>query len=173
MDRSDRRMCQDTSGSTRQGALLRVWLALFLLLALLLTACSPSGSTEPTDYLVSSGKHRISYLTDDHPDVKQVTHLVAQFLTIDQTQDYKTPDYARLWGLVDQRFIDDRRNQGVEKLKKNAIKMCIRDRMHSHSVDTHQLGLRVNFQCFTPCLEALGPAFCLCVRAALGNKRCV
>lgn len=100
MDRSDRRMCQDTSGSTRQGALLRVWLALFLLLALLLTACSPSGSTEPTDYLVSSGKHRISYLTDDHPDVKQVTHLVAQFLTIDHTQDYKTPDYARLWGLV-------------------------------------------------------------------------
>ena len=125
MDRGDVHLCQAKTG-IRLRKNTALGLLAILLLALFLTACSDK-DTEPTDYLISSGEHKISYLTDDHPDVKQVTELVAQFLAIDQTQDYNSPNYSELWGIADKRLLDDRKSRGVEELTKDLISKQLSD----------------------------------------------
>ena len=128
MNRGDVHLCQGKNGK-RLGRNNALGLLAILLLAVLLTACTDTDptSTEPTDYLISSGEHKISYLTDDHPDVKEVTELVAQFLAIDQTQDYNSPDYSELWGLVDQRLLDNRKSRGTDELKEHSISKQLKD----------------------------------------------
>lgn len=125
MDRGDVHLCQGKTG-IRLRKNNALGLLAILLLALFLTACSDT-DTEPTDYLISSGEHKISYLTDDHPDVKEVTELVAQFLAIDQTQDYNSPNFNELWGIADKRLLDDRKSRGVEELTKNLISKQLND----------------------------------------------
>lgn len=122
MNRGDVHLCQGKNGERlrRDNAL---GLLAILLLAVLLTACTQTDptSTEPTDYLISSGEHKVSYLTDDHPDVKEVTELVAQFLAIDQAQNYVEPTYNQLWGLVSQNLLERYKDWETGTLKEYSI----------------------------------------------------
>lgn len=128
LNHGDVHLCQGKSGN-KLGRKSTLGLVAILLLALLLTACSTTDptSTEPTDYLISSGEHTVSYLTDDHPDVKQVTEIVAQFLEVDQTQDYEEPTYNQLWGLVSQSLLDQYKDWETDKLKEYSIRKQLQD----------------------------------------------
>lgn len=128
MNRGDVHLCQGKNGNGLRRNYALGLLAI-LLLAVLLTACTdtdPTG-TEPTDYLISSGEHKVSYLTDDHPDVKEVSELVAQFLEIDQTQNYMEPTYNQLWGLVGQNLLERYKDWETDELKEYFISKQLLD----------------------------------------------
>lgn len=104
-------------------------LAATLLLAFLLSACSDSDLAidVPTDYVISTLDQGISYLTEEHPDVRQVTEVVTCFLEIDQTQDYLNPTYSELKGLVSQNFLEKRNDWAVKHLAEHAIRKQLLD----------------------------------------------
>lgn len=108
-------------------------LLLGLILILLLTACSQQSfiSQEPTNYIRADrgvpGRQKIYYLLPEHPDVQLLLPLIEQFLSIDQTQDYRNPDWIRANSLATAELIASRYERESNALTEHEIIKQVQD----------------------------------------------
>lgn len=97
------------------------------LMLLLFTACSSQEfvSSEPTDYTravhAGSKGYKIYYLTAEHPDVQAILPLAEDFLSIDQTQDYRNPDWGAATPLATASLLAARQERESGFLKEHEI----------------------------------------------------
>ena len=114
-------------GANKRRALLSLLSAFFILL--LLAACSTNKPAvqEQNDYLLVKSEQEVSYLTDDHPDVQEVTRLVERLIAVLENQDYRDPDLNGLKSLGAESFTNNLIERTQDELATHEITKELRD----------------------------------------------